>query len=68
MKKGILLHEADDDVGVAAMDLEAGEVIQAVTLDRKAPLGIQTLAPVRSTRGPECAGWINCSVPSTERL
>lgn len=33
MKKGILLHEAVDDVGVAAMDLKAGEVIQAVTLD-----------------------------------
>lgn len=33
MKKGILLHEADDDVGVAAMDLEAGETIQAVTLE-----------------------------------
>ena len=33
MKKGILLHEAEDDVGVAAMDLKAGEVIQAVTLD-----------------------------------
>jgi len=33
MKKGILLHEADDDVGVAAMDLKAGEVIQAVTLE-----------------------------------
>ena len=33
MKKGILLHKADDDVGVAAMDLTAGEVIQAVTLD-----------------------------------
>jgi (2R)-sulfolactate sulfo-lyase subunit alpha len=33
MKKGILLHEADDDVGVAAMDLVAGEEIQAVTLD-----------------------------------
>jgi (2R)-sulfolactate sulfo-lyase subunit alpha len=33
MKKGILLHEADDDVGVAAMDLKAGEEIQAVTLD-----------------------------------
>jgi (2R)-sulfolactate sulfo-lyase subunit alpha len=33
MKKGILLHEAEDDVGVAAMDLEAGEEIQAVTLD-----------------------------------
>ena len=33
MKKGILLHEAGDDVGVAAMDLSAGEEIQAVTLD-----------------------------------
>ena len=33
MKKGILLHEADDDVGVTAMDLKAGEVIQAVTLE-----------------------------------
>ena len=33
MKKGILLHKADDDVGVATMDLKAGEVIQAVTLE-----------------------------------
>jgi (2R)-sulfolactate sulfo-lyase subunit alpha len=33
MKKGILLHKADDDVGVAAMDLKAGDVIQAVTLE-----------------------------------
>jgi (2R)-sulfolactate sulfo-lyase subunit alpha len=33
MKKGILLHKAEDDVGVAAMDLKAGEVIQAVTLE-----------------------------------
>jgi (2R)-sulfolactate sulfo-lyase subunit alpha len=33
MKKGILLHKADDDVGVSAMDLKAGEVIQAVTLE-----------------------------------
>jgi len=33
MKKGILLHKADDDVGVAAMDLEANEIIQAVTLE-----------------------------------
>ena len=33
MKKAILLHEADDDVGVTAMDLRAGEVVQAVTLD-----------------------------------
>jgi (2R)-sulfolactate sulfo-lyase subunit alpha len=33
MKKGILLHEAADDVGVTAMDLKAGEVVLAVTLD-----------------------------------
>ncbi len=33
MKKGILLHEASDDVGVAAMDIQAGEEIQAVTLE-----------------------------------
>jgi len=33
MKKGILLHEAADDVGVAAMDLKAGEDVQAVTLE-----------------------------------
>jgi (2R)-sulfolactate sulfo-lyase subunit alpha len=33
MKKGILLHEAADDVGVAAMDLKAGEEVHAVTLE-----------------------------------
>ena len=33
MNKGILLHKADDDVGVTAMDLKAGEVVQAVTLE-----------------------------------
>jgi (2R)-sulfolactate sulfo-lyase subunit alpha len=33
MRKGILLHEADDDVGVATMDLTAGEVVHAVTLE-----------------------------------
>jgi (2R)-sulfolactate sulfo-lyase subunit alpha len=33
MKKGILLHEADDDVGVATMDLTAGETVQALTLE-----------------------------------
>ena len=33
MKKGILLHEADDDVGVATMDLAAGEVVEALTLE-----------------------------------
>jgi (2R)-sulfolactate sulfo-lyase subunit alpha len=33
LKKGILLHESDDDVGVATMDLAAGEVVEAVTLE-----------------------------------
>ena len=33
MKKGILLHELDDDVGVATMDLAAGEVVRALTLE-----------------------------------
>jgi (2R)-sulfolactate sulfo-lyase subunit alpha len=35
MKKGILLHEANDDVGVAVMDLKAGEVIGVATLEGK---------------------------------
>ena len=43
MKKGILLHEADDDVGVTAMDLKAGEVVQAVTLEGE-PVTEVTLA------------------------
>lgn len=33
MKKGILLHDPKDDVGVAVMDLEAGEEIQVATLE-----------------------------------
>jgi len=33
MEKGILLHEVEDDVGVAAIDLKAGEEVQAVTLE-----------------------------------
>ena len=33
MKKGILLHEKNDDVGVAVMDLRAGEEISALTLE-----------------------------------
>jgi (2R)-sulfolactate sulfo-lyase subunit alpha len=33
MKKGILLHEKTDDVGVAVMDLTAGEEINVVTLE-----------------------------------
>jgi (2R)-sulfolactate sulfo-lyase subunit alpha len=35
MKKGILLHEAADDVGVAVMDLKAGEEIGVATLEGK---------------------------------
>jgi (2R)-sulfolactate sulfo-lyase subunit alpha len=35
MKKGILLHEASDDVGVATYDLKSGEEVQAVTLEGK---------------------------------
>jgi (2R)-sulfolactate sulfo-lyase subunit alpha len=33
MKKGILLHEATDDVGVAVMDLKKGEEIGVATLE-----------------------------------
>ena len=33
MTKGILMHETSDDVGVAVMDLKAGDEIEAVTLD-----------------------------------
>lgn len=33
MKFGILVHEADDDVGVAVFDLAAGDRIGAVTLE-----------------------------------
>ena len=35
MKKGILLHETSDDVGVAVMDLKTGEEIGVVTLEGK---------------------------------
>ncbi len=33
MRKGILLHESDDVVGVATMDLAAGDMVQALTLE-----------------------------------
>jgi (2R)-sulfolactate sulfo-lyase subunit alpha len=36
MKYGILIHEADDDVGVAVMDLKAGDEIGAATLEGQA--------------------------------
>ena len=35
MNKGILLHEAKDDVGVAVVDLKQGEDVLAVTLEGK---------------------------------
>jgi len=38
MKYGILMHEAADDVGVAVMDLKAGDEIGAATLEGQ-PVG-----------------------------
>ena len=35
MKKGILIHEPNDDEGVADMDLTAGEEIAVVSLEGK---------------------------------
>jgi (2R)-sulfolactate sulfo-lyase subunit alpha len=35
MKHGILMHEPNDDVGVAVRDLKAGEEVSAVTLEGK---------------------------------
>ncbi len=46
MKKGILLHEAADDIGVTAMDLRAGEIVQAVTLDGDPVTEIQLVEDV----------------------
>jgi len=42
MKHGILLHEPDDDVGVAVADLKKGAAVGAVTLEGK-PAGKVTL-------------------------
>jgi len=36
MKHGILMHEFDDDVGVAVQDLKKGSKVGAVTLEGKA--------------------------------
>ena len=36
MKHGVLLHEPQDDVAVAVMDLKKGSTIGAVTLEGKA--------------------------------
>ena len=35
MKHGILMHEPDDDVGVAVMDLKKGATVSALTLEGK---------------------------------
>jgi len=43
MTHGILMHEPDDDVGVAVADLAAGAEIGAVTLEG-VPVGTVTLA------------------------
>ncbi len=42
MTHGILMHEPDDDVGVAVDDLKAGTEVAAVTLEG-APAGTVTL-------------------------
>jgi len=42
MTKGILLHEPTDDVGVAVMDLNTGDKIEAVTLEGE-PVTMVTL-------------------------
>lgn len=46
MKKGILLHEATDDVGVAAMDIQAGEEIEAVTLEGAPVMTVKVIEDV----------------------
>ena len=42
MTHGILMHEPDDDVGVAVVDLRAGSEIGAITLEGR-PVGTVTL-------------------------
>lgn len=46
MKKGILLHEASDDVGVAAMDIKAGEEVEAVTLEGKPVTAVKLIEDI----------------------
>lgn len=46
MKKGILLHEISDDVGVAAMDIQAGEEIEAVTLEGAPVMTVKVIEDV----------------------
>lgn len=46
MKHGILLHEFDDDVGVAVEDLKKGSKIGVVTLEGKAAGAVTLLNDV----------------------
>jgi (2R)-sulfolactate sulfo-lyase subunit alpha len=46
MKHGILLHEPQDDVGVAVMDLKKGSTIGAMTLEGKAAGRVKLLHDV----------------------
>jgi (2R)-sulfolactate sulfo-lyase subunit alpha len=46
MKHGILLHEFDDDVGVAVEDLKKGSKIGVVTLEGKAAGAIKLVSNV----------------------
>jgi len=46
MKHGILLHELQDDVGVAVTDLKKGSIIGAVTLEGKAAGKVKLLSNV----------------------
>jgi (2R)-sulfolactate sulfo-lyase subunit alpha len=46
MKHGILLHERQDDVGVAVTDLKKGSTIGAVTLEGKAAGKVKLLSNV----------------------
>ncbi len=46
MKKGILLHETADDVGVAVIDLKTGEEIAVVTLEGEPVKNIKLVTDV----------------------
>jgi len=46
MKHGILLHEPQDDVGVAVMDLKKGAIVGALTLAGKAAGKVKLLTNV----------------------
>jgi (2R)-sulfolactate sulfo-lyase subunit alpha len=46
MKHGILLHEPQDDVGVAVMDLKKGATIGALTLEGEAAGKVKLISNV----------------------